>query len=1134
VDPLVLAAAAALALGLVGGASFGHARGRAGRGLLGSRLDGAGDSGRSDASSDDPDSLYALSARLSPFYQATAHPGDLLGDDTFRRAVTLLRRPEISGADLVGYFVGDNAIIACMAARALAERGEAGGLEGRILEVLGTVAPWPLYFALGYLDAVVPPERPIAASVLARAVPHLDYRLSRQFLSDFVSARAERGEVPAFGDELARIDADGLGSLQGFLRDLDPDLGGPLLEDLHRWQRERIDLDLLRAVGSLWDDADLERTGVIWHDALRSQVDAVAAELTAERRRSVVLVGESGVGKTMLARAVAERLRGAGWLVFEAGAADLVAGQIYHGQFEQRLQRLLAQLRGQRILWVIPDFHALAASGTHQYSTTSALDLLLPHVESGAIAVLGESLPGPFEHLALAKPRIGTALAARRVDPLPAARTLELARRWWDEHAEAKDRDAVVDGAWELAQQYLGDRAAPGNLMRLLEITWQRLVGPERSARAEIRSDDLIVTLAGITGLPVRILDERQGLDLDGLRRHFARRVVGQPEAVDCLVERVAMIKAALTDPTRPFGVFLFAGPTGTGKTEIAKTLAEYLFGSPDRMIRVDMSELQSPDDLERLVGSEGHGRGEALVDRIREQPFSVVLLDEFEKAHPRSWDLFLQVFDDGRLTDRRGHVADFRYSIAILTSNLGAVVPTGERLGFASQPDRFSSRDVHRAIDTAFRPEFVNRLDRVVVFRPLDRETMRGILRKELEDVLQRRGLRARPWAVEWDPAAIEFLLEAGFSPTLGARPLKRAIERHLLAPLARTIVGREFPTGDQFLYVTVAEGALDVQFIDPDAPVEPASASDAAEAAREVVPAAGRDLVAVARDPRGSAEELELLEGSFERLRSAVESDPWRERKETALAMTALPDFWRSPDRFEILGQYEYQGRIEAAVRRTASLLERLRRRARDHLPTQLLSSVAQTLRLLDVARADVERGRPQAAFVLVEGGRESGLPDPESDRFAQQIGDMYRGWADKRHMRLEVLEESAASAREPWRLLLAVSGFGAHSILAGEDGLHVLERPSEAARGFERSRAHVSVVPQQGDPGDGTREALLRAAEPALAARPRGEPRIVRRYRTDPSPLVRDGVHGWRSGRIDRVFAGDFDLMGGDSGV
>ena len=207
----------------------------------------------------------------------------------------------------------------------------------------------------------------------------------------------------------------------------------------------------------------------------------------------------------------------------------------------------------------------------------------------------------------------------------------------------------------------------------------------------------------------------------------------------------------------------------------------------------------------------------------MRKDPFAVVLLDEFEKASPPIWDLFLQVFDDGRLTDLQGRVVDFRRCVIVLTSNLGAPLVRGPSVGFEPGERVFSSAGIERAIRTWFRPEFLNRLDRVVVFRPFERSAMRALLDKELAEALARRGLRGRPWAVEVDESAYAFLIDKGFSPELGARPLKRALERYLLAPLAAAIVEKAVPEGDQFLFVTAVDGErIDVVFVDPDAEPE------------------------------------------------------------------------------------------------------------------------------------------------------------------------------------------------------------------------------------------------------------------------------------------------------------------------
>jgi ATP-dependent Clp protease ATP-binding subunit ClpC len=1085
----------------------------------------------SSAITGDVSSLYEIMQTVWPFYDQTAHPKDLRENADFLRGVGFLSQEQFTPRDLAAYFSGENAIIACLAAEALSRRTDGAAATEDLLASIGTVAPWSFYFALHALSVTTPPETPIFSRVLARTVGLLDNRMARAFLEDFAQERMNGGEVLHFGNEFEHFSEENVDALRRFLEYLDDRVTGKPLEAFRHWMEQRVDRRLLESVGSVWSHRHIEKARKsLDHEALVAAVNELEASFLSLAPRSVLLVGESGAGKTTIVDRVAARLHDKDWMIFEAGHAELVAGQVFVGALEQRMRELFRQLGGgRRILWLIRDFHLLALTGIGERSAVGALDMILPQIEHQEIKVLAETQPAAYQRLLEQHPRVATACTVLRIDPLPATATNALARDWlrrWT--LDDDERGSVLKEAAALAQQFLGQKAAPGNLLELLDRTRRRLTADEPDRPCHLTEDDLILTLAQMTGLPRSILDERRSLSVESLRAHFMSRIFGQVEAIDCLVERVAMIKAGVTDPSRPAGVFLFAGPTGTGKTEIAKTLAEWMFGSPERMIRLDMSELQTPESLDRLLGSLHGPRADALVDRIRRQPFSVILLDEFEKAHPNVWDVFLQVFDDGRLTDRRGATADFRHAIIILTSNLGGAIPSGVSLGFGSEREEFDPQSVLRVIETTFRKEFINRLDRVVVFRPLNREQMRKILRKELDEVFRRRGLRSREWAVEWDESAIDLLLEKGFTKDLGSRPLKRAVDRYLLSPLALTIVNHQVPAGEQFLFVTRNGDTLNVQFVDPDAPEDEPEDTD--RASMEVIAAAeDRGLHAIALDPHGTPAEIAFLRDRYERLNALIQGDRWRDDKADALAMIGRTDFWDSPERFQILGRTEYQDRIDTVARRLGSLLDRLNgkgRPMREHYPRHLVGSVAHNLYLLETACADVEQRCPFEAFLLVEPDTGAQAEHSSADAFAAELGAMYLAWAKKRRMHARVIEETRPG--QPYRLLLAVAGFGAFSILEKEDGLHVLEVPDAQER-FTRFRTHVRVVPQSASADHRSKQALVASARDQLIRHKRDRLRIVRRYRRMPSPLVRDSVRGWRTGRLDQVLGGEFDLLG-----
>lgn len=1072
--------------------------------------------------------MYKIAAQLDAFYQVAAHPADLLKHDLFDRGAQRFIDGDFSDDDLLSYARGSNAMLACMAIEALRRTHDEPGIRTRLLQALNSMALPPLYVALQYLSEAVPHDEPVAGPAIIESSNHLWNDIAKGYLEDVIRARVAGGESLTFADNLARLDDNDVYDVEQFIGTLSGLDTTRLREELKSRSHSTADPHFLKTIGKVWDARTLAQSDtIIEHAALAELLSRLEAGFEAEPAKSSLIVGETGVGKSAAISRLSSRLNNKGWTIFMAGHSELIAGQMYIGQFEERLNQLIEHLAASdKILWFIPAFDALAFSGRHKYSPVSALDTILPYVESGEIKIVGELSRSAYERLTLTDPRVSSTFSINRIEPLPVSETMALGKTWLAHSTKASDPQ-VLKEAWHLAQHYLSESSSPGNLIKLLTLTRQRLArGKPKDKVVSIRPEDLLATLVELTGLSEVMLNDEAALDLEQLRRHFHQRVIGQDEAIACLVERVAMIKAGVTDPTRPSGVFLFAGPTGTGKTEIAKALSEWLFGSPDRMIRIDMSELQTAESLERLIGSEEGGG--ALTDLIHEQPFSIVLLDEFEKAHPNVWDLFLQVFDDGRLTDRKGRTADFRHAIVILTSNLGAAIPTDAPMGFSGAKNTFDPASVLSEVEKVFRREFINRIDRVVVFRPLSRDVMRSILQKELDLAFQRRGLRSRSWAVEWDEAAIDFLLDQGFTPDLGARPLKRAIDRHLLAPLAQTIVNRQVPAGDQFLFVTQKGNALAVEFVDPDADDAPAGEAEPAET--EAGDGPGLTLRSILLNARGGVAEFEYLFTRIAALQDLIASDAWTRDKQATLSFMETADFWQSPERFHILGQAELIDRIEAATRRVGSLLRRVGgpRSKRENYPAKIITTAAQSLYLIEIACGDLRGDRPLEAFLKVETGRQSAATREAAVAFANRLAEMYLSWAKRRRMQFNILVSKRDDKPDGFMFVLAVGGFGAHTLLAGETGLHVFERPGKGSDKTSRVSARVSVVPQPAEPVNASVEARRRQAHDAFAGVEFPDRKVVRRYREEPSPLVRDAIRNWRTGRCDRVFDGDFDLF------
>ncbi len=1065
--------------------------------------------------------LHDLDKVFSVFGNEAAHPSALYAHTDFMQAVALLSSPSVPLPTILQYVEGNRWGLSCAALAALRSRPDRDAAVDRVLSQCAHYYPWPMHFALELLfDAQ--PRTPVGAPLLRAKEWWIDNRWMPNVIREYFERCAARGDPPAFGPSLKTQSASLQQMIRRFLEHVEHPTSDALIAELDKQQTATLELPVeslgvLNTVGRFWKkDIDL---GLVAPDAWSEALEIASATLRQNPPRALLVCGEPLVGKTSFLELLAARLAADGWSVFEASGVDLQADQVYIGQLEGRIRNVIDELgKGHKFIWYIPDIVQLALSGRHHGQTATMLDQIAPAIAAGRLVVWCEATPKGAARLLQAKPSLRGLFETVVIDPLSSAETLSLARAviaHLDKNSSIHFQSDCAQVALDTASQYLGTVGRPGAALYLLKLT---AVRAEASREKEIAPRRVLETLSQLSGLPVSILDTKEQLDLKSVRDFFAVRVLGQDEAVAAVVDRIAMLKAGLNDPGKPIGVFLFAGPTGTGKTELAKAVSEFLFGSVERMIRLDMSEFQTHESIGKILGQSNASAVEAdsLISRVRKQPFSVLLLDEFEKSHPMIWDLFLQAFDEGRLTDAMGQVADLRHCLIILTSNLGATAHRTLGLGFAPQADEFSKEQVLRAISQTYRPEFQNRLDKVIVFHPLSRELMRGILKKELAALLERRGLKDRAWAIEWESSALEFLLERGFSPEMGARPLKRAIDQYVVAPLAGMIVEKRFPEGEQFLFVRSDGIHIQVEFVDPDAEIAPAQGA--------VAPPAGSGaraaLASVILAPNGTRAEFQMLEAEYDDIEQALKSEEWNSLKDRLAEEMSSPDFWQRADRFDTLARYALMDRVKAAVE-TAGLL---RRRLERYNPSpvrysaQLSGRLALQLRLIREGIRDAFENAPVELALAIEPVFDAAGERQATLAWCDRLRSMYRAWASRRRMQITEVPGSGTDKNRP---ILTVGGFGAHRILTPEAGLHIFE-PCEGGPGRVIARVQLAAVPLGDVPVAKEHKLTVEAIEQA----PRASA-VVRRYREQP-PLVRDGSGKWRTGRLDLVLGGDFDLL------
>ena len=571
-----------------------------------------------------------------------------------------------------------------------------------------------------------------------------------------------------------------------------------------------------------------------------------------------------GLAQRIVSEDIPEILKGKRVLALDVGG--LVAGTRFRGDFEERMKQMIGELQAEEknIVLFIDELHTLVGAGGAE-GAVNASNMLKPALARGELQVVGATTLDEYrKHIekdAALERRFQPVLVSEPTADETVAILFGLRDRYEAHHRVRISDDALIAAA-ELSDRYITDRFLPDKAIDLLdeaaaEVRLRSTVPPvdvrrieeelanlerekedavraedyekaaslkqrEAELRAELEQyqegwagqretnapevtrEDIARILEEWTGVPATNIVQEEAERLLNLEAVLHQRVIGQERAVKAVAEAIRRARAGIKDPKRPVGSFLFLGPTGVGKTELARTLAEYLFGEEDAMIRIDMSEFQERHTVSRLVGAPpgyvGYDEAGQLTEQVRRRPYSVVLFDEIEKAHPDVFNTLLQVLDDGRLTDAQGRTVNFQNAVVIMTSNVGSQHLVSERkFGFTSG-DGVDFKETERratdALERAFRPEFLNRIDEIIVFQPLTKEDV-----LEIVDIMLSRlnkHLESQRVSVEVTPAAKEFLAEEGYDPKFGARPLARAIRRHIENPLSSRIIGGEFDPGD------------------------------------------------------------------------------------------------------------------------------------------------------------------------------------------------------------------------------------------------------------------------------------------------------------------------------------------------
>ena len=537
------------------------------------------------------------------------------------------------------------------------------------------------------------------------------------------------------------------------------------------------------------------------------EIQRVIQILGRRRKNNPMLVGDPGVGKSAIVEGIAIKIANddippvlAGKRLISLDLGSIVAGTKYRGDFEKRLKSIIKEVADNPdVILFIDEFHTIVGAGGASGSLDAA-NMLKPALARGDIQCIGATTTDEFRKVVEkdgALDRRFQKITVEHTDIRHTVSILSKLKTNYEKHHNVIYTDEAVEACVRMSERYITDRCLPDKAIDAMDEAGSmvRLKNPNRTGR--VSADDVAAVISKMTGIPSGRVAESEGGKLMKMREKLQSRIIGQDEAIDKVVRAIQRNRAGIKDPGKPIGTFIFFGPTGVGKTQLAKSLAEYLFDSEDNMIRIDMSEYMEKFNVSRLIGAPpgyvGHEEGGQLSERVRRKPYCVVLLDEIEKAHPDVFNLLLQVLDEGRLTDSTGRTVSFRNTIVIMTSNVGSreLDEYGSGVGFNTSGKNVGQNRktvLEKAVKKVFPPEFINRVDEQVFFSSLSKESIEKIIDIELKGLSKR--VQEAGFDLNVTPTAKRFVADMGYDPKFGARPLKRAIQKYIEDPVSERII--------------------------------------------------------------------------------------------------------------------------------------------------------------------------------------------------------------------------------------------------------------------------------------------------------------------------------------------------------